>query len=306
MDVSTIADAYQEINANDLAWYDDDSGAADAYADGVAQRLTTPNVREEVVVKCVTLPGGQREVVGYPVKVFRELNMLPRPKAKRGESLNEEKNRERAVQRARKRVRLLCKQILADRLLTLTYRENVLDRDRVERDFKEFSRRMNKLAKRTGKDKWWYVAVLERQDRGAWHIHLAVHGRQVYDVVRALWHEVVGAGMGNIDVQNPKGNHAGKVKEWPRHKLAAYISKYIGKDAEDSELNAKRYWSSRGIDIEQPVSGQFASLDDALRFAFGWLCENANMQGLSSYVSHGRGCFWLATADQWYTKPIDE
>ncbi|KWR81186.1 hypothetical protein RN01_16710 [Cupriavidus sp. SHE] len=305
MDGFTIADAYQEINHDDLAWYDEDSGASDSYVDAVAQRLTTPNVREEVVVKCVTLPGGQVEVVGYPVKVFRDINVMPMPKAKRGESLNEDKNRERAVQRARKRVRLLCKQIMADRLLTLTYRENVQDRERVESDFKEFSRLMNRLVKRTGKDKWRYVAVLERQERGAWHIHLAVHGRQVYDVVRALWHQVVGVGMGNIDVQNPKGNHAGKVKEWPRHKLAAYISKYIGKDAEDSELNAKRYWASRGIDIALPVSGQFASLDDALRFAFGWICDNANLQGISSYVSHGRGCFWLATADQWYERPID-
>ena len=305
MDGFTIADAYQEINHDDLAWYDEDSGASDSYVDAVAQRLTTPNVREEVVVKCVTLPGGQVEVVGYPVKVFRDINVMPMPKAKRGESLNEDKNRERAVQRARKRVRLLCKQIMADRLLTLTYRENVQDRERVESDFKEFSRLMNRLVKRTGKEWWRYVAVLERQERGAWHIHLAVHGRQVYDVVRALWHQVVGVGMGNIDVQNPKGNHAGKVKEWPRHKLAAYISKYIGKDAEDSELNAKRYWASRGIDIALPVSGQFASLDDALRFAFGWICDNANLQGISSYVSHGRGCFWLATADQWYERPID-
>ena len=54
-----------------------------------------------------------------------------------------------------------------DCMLTRTYREDITDYDRVESDFKEFRTRLRTLGE------FHYVATLERQQRGAIHIHVA-------------------------------------------------------------------------------------------------------------------------------------
>lgn len=183
---------------------------------------------------------GSVEFYGYPIAVHRRLaDLRSRPRAKRGESLNVEQSQISSAKRARKNVRLRTQSIVADRLLTLTYRENMTDYERLKKDFKAFMRRM----KRAGL--YHYVAVPEKQTRGAWHIHVAVRGRLVYQLVRSIWLKIVGGkGMGNVDVRNP--STGGK---WKRHHLSAYIAKYIGKAFDHHELNKKRYWSSRGIEI---------------------------------------------------------
>jgi len=60
-----------------------------------------------------------------------EIRALPR--AKRGESTNVEQSKRASSKRARKNVRLRCQTIQADRLLTLTYRENMQDIERCKR-----------------------------------------------------------------------------------------------------------------------------------------------------------------------------
>ncbi|MFP3354636.1 hypothetical protein R0K04_25115, partial [Pseudoalteromonas sp. SIMBA_153] len=71
------------------------------------------------------------------------------------------------------------------------------DKARAKRDFDRFRRRVSRVAD------FHYVAVLERQERGAWHVHIAVKGRQNYRVLRRIWLSVVGVGNGNIHVRNP-------------------------------------------------------------------------------------------------------
>jgi hypothetical protein len=58
-------------------------------------------------------------------------------------------------------VRLRCKAIQADRMITLTYRENMEDKARLKRDFDALQRRLGALGG------FQYVAVAERQKRGA-------------------------------------------------------------------------------------------------------------------------------------------
>lgn len=270
------------------------------------ERRHQPNVRKQTIVRVVEMPDGQTEVVGYQINRHRDFELLRAlPRAKRGESENREKSQSNSVQRARKNLRLKVKAIRGDHMLTLTYRENVTDRERVAKDFKEFVRRVNKL-KSKGLRKLDYVAVLEPQERGAWHIHAAVHGWQVVQVLRAIWYEIVGKGNGNVDVQGPKSKGAQKARGV--HQIADYLSKYIGKDFDDAVLNKKRYWASKGIVIPERLTlGTWESedIDDALTYAFAWLAENHNMQGLAAYVSRGRECFWFATADRWYERPVE-
>lgn len=71
-------------------------------------------------------------------------------------------------------------------------------------------------------------------------MHVAVCGRQNYRLVRSIWRSVVG--RGNINVRNPWR------EKKLRHKLAAYMGKYIAKNAEQGELGERRVWCSKGID----------------------------------------------------------
>lgn len=127
----------------------------------------------------------------------------------------------------------------ADHLLTLTYRENVTDFRQASADLARFVRRV-----RAYLPLWVYIAVPERQTRGAWHWHLAVVGRQDVELLRTAWRDVVGDG--NIDVQQPKSRSSNR-----RLALVRYLGKYLAKGFEEGnrELNGHRYRASLGIEI---------------------------------------------------------
>jgi hypothetical protein len=160
-------------------------------------------------------------------------------KAGRGSSEQRAANEDRAVRRARSRLRQLILSINADHLLTLTYRENVTDFERGCDDLSKFVRLVKGKMPR-----WAYVAVAERQQRGAWHWHLGVCGRQDVDLLRACWRHVVDEG--NIDVKPPKGTIKHR-----RLALVKYLGKYLAKGFKegDRELNARRFRASRGIEV---------------------------------------------------------
>lgn len=153
-------------------------------------------------------------------------------------------NRERSTRRARTQVRRLAKFKGLTVLLTLTYRENQTDRDRMARDFDVFVKRIRRVI-----PEFEYVCVFERQKRGAWHAHIAVprvlshymhkgHLVRSYDLLRSMWRAVVGADNGNVDVSRNKRVNRSSAK------LAAYLSKYIGKTFDQAEKHVNSYSSS--------------------------------------------------------------
>jgi hypothetical protein len=158
---------------------------------------------------------------------------------------NQERNRARAARRAKTQVRRACKMIQADSMLTLTYRENMQDEERLQRDVKAFVKRLRALGP------FEYVMCVEPQQRGALHVHMACQsfpawmknsdGIKVksYNLIRSIWRRVVGRDNGNIDLTRPRRNGS--------HRIASYIAKYVSKGLEDAVFNAKSYWASRGI-----------------------------------------------------------
>ena len=153
-------------------------------------------------------------------------------------------NRERSTRRARTQVRRLAKSKGLTVLLTLTYRENMVDRDRMARDFDVFVKRVRRVI-----PGFEYVCVFERQKRGAWHAHIAVQcilshyahrGAMVrsYDLLRSMWRGVVGADNGNVDVSRNKRVNRSAAK------LANYLSKYIGKTFDQAERYVNAYSAS--------------------------------------------------------------
>jgi hypothetical protein len=165
-------------------------------------------------------------------------------RTKRGEG-DHGRSREVAARRAKSQVRKRCKMIQADSMLTLTYRENMQDEERLQRDVKAFVKRLRALGP------FEYVLCVEPQKRGALHVHMACQsfpawmknedGVRVksYNLIRSIWRRVVGRDNGNIDLTKPRRNAS--------HRIACYIAKYIGKALEEAAFNAKSYWSSRGI-----------------------------------------------------------
>lgn len=151
------------------------------------------------------------------------------------------RDRERASKRAVTKVRRLCKDRGLTSMITLTYKENVLDRERMARDFDVFMKRLRRALPDIQ-----YVCVFERQKRGAWHAHIAVprvlshymhKGTFVksYTLIRAIWSAVVGGDdMGDADISKK-----GKRSRSPI-KLAAYMSKYIGKGFGENEGDSYR------------------------------------------------------------------
>ncbi|WP_143707493.1 hypothetical protein [Uliginosibacterium sp. TH139] len=182
-----------------------------------------------------------------------------KPLTEEEEAEKRERNHKRAVRRAKQSARWLVKQISADRLLTLTYRENMQDRERLYDDFKRFVRLLRKELK--GRP-WPYVAVPELQDRGAFHIHLAVKGWQPYSVIRRCWYQALGGrgdekGVetpGQVDVTSPRAKQGmgGAGRQWDSSRLSGYIVKYMEKTFDDlTDSEKKRYWHS--ADAKKPT-----------------------------------------------------
>lgn len=206
-------------------------------------------------------------------------------KAARGLSENREANEDRSVRRAKSRMRKLILSTNADHLLTLTYRQNMTDFDQACNDLTKFIRYVRKDIPH-----WIYIAVAEKQKRGAWHWHLAVKGRQDIPRLRQAWLKTVKDG--NIDVNPPKGNAQNR-----QLMLVRYLSKYLAKTfAENNHgLNAKRYRVSRGIQVPSRSVMLPEDHDNAVKFVLDTLQNEIGSVGhvwIAGDLAAGWACSW--------------
>lgn len=198
------------------------------------------------------------------------------------------RNAERAAKRAKTRVRHLCKAMGADTMLTLTYRENVLDLELCKAHVKAFNRRMERLI-----PGFRFVAAFEQQDRGAWHVHMATerlpatlpssNGVKVksFNVVRAVWRAVTKELGGNIDVANTKRN-----SQRSPARIAQYIAGYIVKAFKEGALHSNRWTKYGDFDVPPAVQlGQVSSIREAVAIAYGLLsdCHSIAMDRLDKW-----------------------
>lgn len=260
---------------------------------------------DEYIARKTVFADGQMEISVCREKKFNGSALIRKPKAKRGESENREANDIDAGKAAKKKVREKCKTIGADRLVTLTYRENMTEREQALKDWKEFTRRLRKCIA------FHYVAVMELQEgfkkgnlqaqegRASIHFHVAVAGRQNYHLLRSIWQSVLGTGangqkMGQINVRNPANFGFGKDGV---HKLAAYLAKYCTKSMECREIDQKRFFSSRGIVKPEVIAWRLHSNDmlSACEVAFAIAAEG-NLDGMVVYHNKGLQTIWIATA----------
>lgn len=82
--------------------------------------------------------------------------------------------------------------------LTLTYKENMQDPERLHRDYVAFYKRLKRLLKG---NELGYISVAEPQGRGAWHLHVMlqdVNGKNLY-IARNKLSELWGHGMTQVE-----------------------------------------------------------------------------------------------------------
>lgn len=170
--------------------------------------------------------------------------------------------RERAARYAKKQVHYSIRQINADHMITLTTRDPITDRAEFFEVFTRFIRLVrNKVLFEnhllsSPRREFNYVAVPELQERGAFHMHMAVHGKQDIKFLNACWYVALGGSptdkgdntKGAVNVVYFKRRFSGYRSEIKTTRLVSYLTKYVTKDFfNDDNLGQHRYSRSRGI-----------------------------------------------------------
>jgi hypothetical protein len=125
-----------------------------------------------------------------------------------------------------------CKTV---KFLTLTYQQNMQEESVVHRDFVRFIDRLEYELK----EKVEYLAVSERQERGAWHIHVVLFSSFVpLAWLKRNWSATTGQGSFDIQKVDLVSN------------IGRYVAKYVSKSftSEADGLSGKhRFWHSEGL-----------------------------------------------------------
>lgn len=113
------------------------------------------------------------------------------------------------------------------KFITFTYAKNMQDREKCINDFHNFKRRYKKHYKKAIK----YIAVLEQQKRGAYHIHMILFEDQKlsYIDLKRLWKQ------GSVDLKKIDSSD----------NLGLYLMKYITKDM--ISINNKSFFKSPNL-----------------------------------------------------------
>lgn len=226
------------------------------------------------------------------------LEAVARDKEERVEELAQ-KRLNIAAGHAKRRVRRLCKAMGVNTLLTLTYRANVVDLARCKADLKEFVRRLKRVL-----PDFRAVCCFERQERGAWHVHLATirfpgvlaarNGVKVksFNVIRAVWRSVTKDNGGNVDVSNTKRGASRSSA-----KIAAYIAKYISKAFQEGEAGSNRWTKFGNCDLPAPVDlGSFGTMHEVVSACYALVDQCASV--VDQHLSRWDDWFFLIIEKQ--------
>lgn len=143
--------------------------------------------------------------------------------------------------------------------LTLTYKENMTDGERLYRDWKAYWKRVKRTLPDHQLD---YIAVAEPQGRGAWHMHVLVKSNQVivtgeatspnypfwtYKMLRTKWREVIGGG-GSVKITPLTMEGDKDIGTY----LGSYFSNFESPDGEVAVNDGKRYKKAARIEMYPP------------------------------------------------------
>jgi len=176
--------------------------------------------------------------IEYPCKILEisitEYIVNKRSNYKRGRKGNkadvvEYKYKQARIYRVKKELRQLALLNGLNRMLTLTFKDNIQDVEEADYYFKRFienARRSIKAFKRLR-----YIAVREEQERGAIHYHVLINKYIPQKDLLNIWTSLIGGGSVNIK----------------RYGLKAinYVLKYIEKNLNDLNFTTAKGFSSK-------------------------------------------------------------
>ena len=232
-----------------------------------------------------------------------------------------EDRRLKSLKKSASRALTMCRRVIKaegfDELLTLTYRENQLDRALCKKHFAIWFKRMKRAL-----GDFRFCASFEEQKRGAMHVHVACHklpasathkGVKVkaWELGTRIWRDVVGpveipgplrpgearrmltGGMCFVGGKTRNGGEKRR-RNMSIGKMASYVSKYILKDYENSPEEKNRYSRSNGTVIPKPSKKTYYQKTLAEIIALVFECADDDV-----IVSHRVGSFkdsyWLVT-----------
>lgn len=147
---------------------------------------------------------------------------------------------ERSKRRAYRTVIDKVMQIKGDRMITLTFKENITDKKIAYKAFTAFIRLMRIRFKTFD-----YIAVPEYQKRGAVHFHVVTNTFYMWTSVLSLWRKAVKTISNETGGIHINKKAASKYTEKGYNGLGRYIAKYILKDIKTDVKNEKSYYSSK-------------------------------------------------------------
>lgn len=199
---------------------------------------------------------GGFEVVITAINLQRhaDLAAMRLPRGPRTERKGGQESIDKARRRARRMVRLKCKEMGADHLITYTTRATI-SREELKAAWARFTDNVAYHLKR----KFSYVCVCEPHPTNPDHLHLhaAIRGRltpREMVIFRRCWYIALGGNGAERGAAAPGGFNIKNIRvQGGAHrrmdKIASYISKYITKDS-SGDFNKKRYWASK-IDLKE-------------------------------------------------------
>lgn len=138
-------------------------------ASSTAKVVTMGNITEITVMK--------RKAQGAPTRKLDNDHFvdLRTGEVREYEHIENRAGSAQSIRHTLARIRALVNTNVTDadrvRWLTLTYRENMTDPDRLYNDYKKFWQKFCRWCKKNGVQKPEYITVQEPQGRGAWHVH---------------------------------------------------------------------------------------------------------------------------------------
>ncbi|EHV2683330.1 Rep protein, partial [Enterococcus faecalis] len=135
--------------------------------------------------------------------------------------------------------------------LTLTTKENIQDRNQFNLLFDKFIKRLNYKIFNSKKRLLKYLAVLEKQKRGAWHVHI-----MLFDFPFVPQHDLVKIwGLGGVWIN--------KIDVDSKENRGRYVSKYFEKGIGQELLESygkKAFYSSRNL--KKPEILKFVTFEE--------------------------------------------
>lgn len=249
--------------------------------------------------------------------------LLPRKELTEEEQIERnEANSKRAAKRARQSLRLILKSMGAKYLWTFTFRENITDIERVQRIYKRFHELFRKRYENTK-----FATIPEQQERGAWHLHVAVADHLDIVWVLRCWYMALGHKVkieydekgkphahayvkdgedwrrarsdeikGSVNVRAHSRKWGSNSNQWNSDRLASYMAKYMEKTFSEAMCGRRRYWPSK--DCPRPKIEKFwlmaSNVQEALIEAHKIVHQMFGMANLSIFLSRDYMNIWIS------------